>query len=154
MTPEVVVYEVTFENGVVKYLSSEEIDALQPAARGARFPASEIVDKATELLTMTADEAKRYGFARFIAEDLTQVLAGYSLAGANVVTLRTSWSEEMVRDSQHPLVSSILILVGILAVYMEFKAARFRPSGDSRDRLLRSSHLQPSDNRHGAATGR
>ena len=124
VTPEVVVYEVTFENGAVKYLSSEELDALQPAEQ-AKISRKEIVDKATELLTMTADEAKRYGFARFIAEDLSQVLAGYSLAGANVVTLRTSWSEEMVRKLNHPAVASILLLVALIAVYMEFKVPGF-----------------------------
>jgi len=124
VTKEIVVYEVKFDDGAVKYLSAEELDALTAAQR-EHVAQKSVVKKEGQLLTMSAEDAKKYGFARFIVKDFDELLTDYSLKGAKVVTLSTAWSEELVRFLNYPAVSSILLLVGLIALYMEFKAPGF-----------------------------
>ncbi len=124
VSPDIVVYAVTFENGTTKYLSSQELDALPPAEQ-MQISKKEIVVKAGEILTMGAEEAKEYGFTRFVADDLSQLLADYSLAGTNVVTLNMNWSEQAARWLNNPIVTALLVVVGLVAVFLEIKMPGF-----------------------------
>jgi membrane-bound serine protease (ClpP class) len=124
VTKEIIVYEVKFDDGSVKYLSAEELDALTAAQR-EHIAQKSVVKKEGELLTMSAEDAKKYGFARFVVKDFDELLTDYSLKEAKVVTLPVAWSESLVRFLNYPAVSSVLLLVGIIALYMEFKAPGF-----------------------------
>jgi len=81
--------------------------------------------KEGELLTLTASEARDYGVARAVVQDYEGVLT-FLAARDGVrfspqrITLRTSWSEELVRWLNSPVVVSVLVLVAMLGVYIEF----------------------------------
>jgi len=83
------------------------------------------VVKEGELLTLTASQAKDYGIARAVVKDYDEVLAflaerdGVRFSPERI-TLRTSWSEDMVRWLNSPAVLSVLVLVAMLGLYMEF----------------------------------
>jgi membrane-bound serine protease (ClpP class) len=84
----------------------------------------QLIVKNDELLTLTASQALDYGVARAQVKNLTGVTQfieardGVTFAKTPVI-LKTNWSEEMVRKINHPAVMGILVMVAMLAVYME-----------------------------------
>ena len=85
----------------------------------------ELVDSSDELLTLTATKAEEYGIARAVVKDINDVL-GFFAERDNVVfsgepyILETTWSEEVARWLNSTAVMSILVLLALLGVYMEF----------------------------------
>ena len=76
-----------------------------------------------ELLTLTASKAFQYGIARANVSDLKGAL-DFLAARDGVIfdepmTFRTNWSEEMVRKINHPAVMGVLVMIAMMAVYME-----------------------------------
>jgi len=120
VTPDTDVLEVTFEDGTRRYLTTAGLDSL-PEAEKSRITDKRVLVPKGHLLTMSAAEAKSYGFARFVVGDFRALLADYNLADAKVVTYEVDWSETLVRFLNHPTVSSIILLIGIVAIYLEFK---------------------------------
>jgi membrane-bound serine protease (ClpP class) len=85
----------------------------------------EIIDRNTELLTLTASQAVDYGVARAQVKDLAgglEFLAKRDKVtfAENIQTLKTNWSEEMVRWVNSPTVMGVLVMIALLGVYIEF----------------------------------
>jgi len=84
-----------------------------------------LVVKEGELLTLTDKDAKKYGIARAIVEDVNGAIEflekrdEVEIADA-VIRLETMWSEEMVRWLTSPMVVGILVLGIMLGIYVEF----------------------------------
>lgn len=79
------------------------------------------VNPSGKLLCLTAEDAVQFGLAKRIASLRTDVLNGFGLAQAQVTTVGISWSERMVRFLTQPLVTGLLILLGILFLLAELK---------------------------------
>lgn len=85
----------------------------------------QLVVKKDQLLTLTASKAAEYGIARAVVDDVNGVLDflakrdGVEFAGAPAV-LDTNWSEDMVRWLNSPVMMGLLLMVGLLALYVEF----------------------------------
>ncbi len=83
-----------------------------------------LVVKDDELLTLTASQAKKFGIARTVVEDLDGVLDflaerdGVEFAD-EVIEFETLWSEEMVRMINSPAVMGVLVLLAMLGAYTE-----------------------------------
>ena len=83
----------------------------------------ELIDNENEILTLTAKKAKEYGVARAVVNDLkeaTDFLAKRDNVkfSQEMVRLEPNWSEQLVRMLNHPSVTSILFMVGIIGVYI------------------------------------
>lgn len=113
------VYRVTYEDGTQVYLSKQDYDELPQEVRDSA-KRERIVEEG-ELLTMSSGEAKDMGFSKATVRDLDEAVSLYAEPGAPVVRYETNWSEEMVRVLGSPALSSILLMVGIFALYMSFK---------------------------------
>ncbi|MCD6404635.1 MAG: hypothetical protein J7M19_02285 [Planctomycetes bacterium] len=124
VSPDIEVLEITYKDGTKKYITSGAFDDLTEAEK-ANVDKKRVVVREGEILTATATEALDYGIARFVVKDLDELLAKYSLSGARIVTLDVNWSEELVRRLNHPIVASLILLVGIMGIYMEFKIPGF-----------------------------
>jgi len=124
VSPDAEVYEATFDDGTKKYMSSTEYDGLTEQQKGKITQKRTIVPKG-RILTMTAKEAKDYGFARFIVKDLGELLDKHDLAGAEIVNEEVNWSEGLVRFLNYPVVAGIILLVGLIALWTEFKVPGF-----------------------------
>ncbi len=114
----------------VKNLKSDEYefyeaDRLPKDPNAYDLENKELIDKDDELLTLTASQALKYGIARAKVKDRQGVLDflaerdGVSFTEEPSV-LETNWSEEMVRWVNSPAVISILFMVALLGVYIEF----------------------------------
>jgi len=82
-----------------------------------------------KLLTLSTSEALRLKMADHRADSLEQVLQQVGLAGAEVRRLEPNWAENVVRFLTHPMVSSLLISVGMLGILMELRTPGFGVPG-------------------------
>jgi membrane-bound serine protease (ClpP class) len=82
-----------------------------------------------QLLTLSTSEAIRLGFAKGQAGDEAALLAAIGHPGARVVATQTNWAEGIVRFLTNPLVSPLLLSLGILGLVFEIKTGGFGLGG-------------------------
>jgi membrane-bound serine protease (ClpP class) len=82
-----------------------------------------------KLLTLTTEEALKHKVADFRADTLEDVLAQLGLGGAEVRRASPNWAENLVRFLTHPVVSSLLITVGMLGIIIEMRTPGFGIAG-------------------------
>jgi membrane-bound serine protease (ClpP class) len=82
-----------------------------------------------KLLTLTTEEALQHRLADFRANSLAAVLQALDLAGAEVHTASQTWAETLVRFLTHPVVSSLLMTLGILGLIVELRTPGFGVPG-------------------------
>ena len=78
-----------------------------------------------KLLTLTTEEALKHKFADFRADTIEQALKQLGLEGADVRRAEPNWAENLVRFLTHPLVSSLLITLGMLGIILEMRTPGF-----------------------------
>jgi len=91
---------------------------------------AEKIDGDDELLTLTAPQALEYGIARAVVNDLEGALefleVRYNVTFVDErMVLTPSWSERMVSWLNSPALMSILVMLGLLGIYMEFSTPGF-----------------------------
>ena len=79
----------------------------------------------TQLITLTTDEALKYGIADTLVNNLDDVLKAFNLSGAKVIDVHTNWAEDTVKFLNNPVVSTILIMVGVFGLFAEIKHPGF-----------------------------
>jgi membrane-bound serine protease (ClpP class) len=87
------------------------------------------VVRAGELLTLTSAEARRVGFSKGEVADEPALLRAVGLAGARVVSVDPNWAELVVRFLSDPLVSPLLLSLGLLGLVFEIKHGAFGLGG-------------------------
>ena len=87
-----------------------------------------IVDKG-KLLTLTTDEALAIKVADFRADTLDSVLSQLGLEGAEIRTASPHWAEQLVRFLTHPILSSLLISIGMIGILVEMRTPGFGVAG-------------------------
>ena len=75
----------------------------------------------TQLVTLTDEEAKKYGIADTIVADKAELLRAFNLENARIITVNQNWAEDVVKFLNNPIVSSILILIGFFGIIAEIK---------------------------------
>jgi membrane-bound serine protease (ClpP class) len=83
-----------------------------------------LVDKG-KLLTLTTREALQHRVADFRADSLEAVLERLGLAGAEVRPVAANWAEQLVRFLTNPVLSSVLMTIGILGIIVELRTPGF-----------------------------
>jgi membrane-bound serine protease (ClpP class) len=78
-----------------------------------------------KLLTLTTEEALKHKIADFRADTIEEVLKRLALEGAEVRRVTPNWAENLVRFFTHPLVSSLLITLGMLGIILELRTPGF-----------------------------
>jgi membrane-bound serine protease (ClpP class) len=87
-----------------------------------------IIDEG-KLLTMTATEAIEHKVADQIADTIDVALGAVGLAGATTLRIDETWAESVVRFLTHPVVSSLLMTVGLLGILIEIRTPGFGAPG-------------------------
>jgi membrane-bound serine protease (ClpP class) len=82
-----------------------------------------------KLLTLTTEEALQHKLVDFRAGSLEAVLASLGLAETEVRRASETWAESLVRILTNPIVSSILIAVGMLGIIVEIQSPGFGVPG-------------------------
>ena len=82
-----------------------------------------------QLLTLSTGEAVRLRFAKAQVADEAALLAAIGRPGAQVVATETNWAEGVVRFLTNPLVSPLLLSLGLLGLIFEIKTGAFGLGG-------------------------
>jgi len=78
-----------------------------------------------KLLTLTTTEALEHKVADLRADSLEAVLDHLKLGGAEVRRASVNWAEQVVRFLTHPILSSVLMTIGILGIIVELRTPGF-----------------------------
>ncbi len=87
-----------------------------------------VVDKG-KLLTLTTAEALEHKVADFTADTLSDALAAAGLPDADIRRAAQTWAETFVRFLTNPVVSSLLMTIGVLGLLVEIRTPGFALPG-------------------------
>jgi membrane-bound serine protease (ClpP class) len=87
------------------------------------------VNEAGRLLTLSTNEALRVGFAKASVASEAGLLRAIGMPGARVLTIEPNWAELVVRFLTNPLVSPLLLSLGVLGLVFEIKTGAFGLGG-------------------------
>jgi membrane-bound serine protease (ClpP class) len=87
-----------------------------------------VVEKG-KLLTLTTEEALTNKVVDFRADSLDSLLSQLGLEGAEVRRAAPNWAEHLVRFLTNPVLSSLLISVGLLGILVEVRTPGFGLAG-------------------------
>jgi membrane-bound serine protease (ClpP class) len=82
-----------------------------------------------KLLTLTTMEALEHKLADFRADTVDGVLQQLGLGGAEVRRVSENWAEQLVRFLTHPILSSLLMTIGMLGIIVELRTPGFGVPG-------------------------
>jgi membrane-bound serine protease (ClpP class) len=82
-----------------------------------------------KLLTLTTSQALEHKVADLSADTVDAALAAAGLARAEVRRARQTWAESLVRFLTHPIVSSLLMTIGLLGLVVEIRTPGFAVPG-------------------------
>jgi membrane-bound serine protease (ClpP class) len=82
-----------------------------------------------KLLTLTTSEALKHGLVDVRADSLEALLAHLKLETAEVRHASVNWAEQLVRVFTHPVLSSVLMTIGILGLIVEIRTPGFGVPG-------------------------
>ena len=86
-----------------------------------RIAVTDIQDDSTKLITLTSEEAVKYKMADTILTSVEQTADLYAGRNAQIIKVGSNWAEDFVRFLNHPIVSSLLIMIGLIGLYTEIK---------------------------------
>ena len=82
-----------------------------------------------KLLTLTTDEALKHKVAEHRAESIAAALERVGIAGAELRPMSPNWAENVVRFLTHPVLSSLLVTIGMLGIIIELRSPGFGVAG-------------------------
>jgi len=82
-----------------------------------------------KLLTLTTEEALKHKLADFRADSMDSALQQLGLGGAEIKRASPNWAENLVRWLTHPVVSSLLMSIGMLGIFVELRTPGFGFAG-------------------------
>jgi len=82
-----------------------------------------------KLLTLTTEEALKHKLADIRADTLESALQQLGLGGAEIRRASPNWAEHLVRFLTHPVVSSLLMTIGMLGIIVGLRTGDFGVAG-------------------------
>jgi membrane-bound serine protease (ClpP class) len=83
----------------------------------------------TQLITLTSKEAMQYGIADTILATMSEVLDYSGNSNAVVIELEVNWGENFIRFINNPIITSILMMVIMVGMFMEIKTPGWGVAG-------------------------
>lgn len=81
----------------------------------------ELKDDSTTLITLTAKEAAKYLIADSVLASEKEALEAFGITNPQFVTIDANWAEDVVRFLNNPIISSLLIMIGLVGLFTEIK---------------------------------
>jgi membrane-bound serine protease (ClpP class) len=121
VTARMEVFKVSFPDKTI-YLDAEALADLSEAKRKQILNKTTVVAKG-ELLTMDDTEALELGFSRMTAGSIVDMLGKMGIKNFELVREEQNWAESWGRKIA--MISPILMIIGMAALYTEFKVPGF-----------------------------
>jgi len=122
VSKEIEVLRLAMEDDRTIYVRADDYEQWSEEEK-SKVKSRKIVVKKDELLTMTAREAERYGFARAVVDSMDELGLLLGFEKLTAPSLEPTWSEKMVKAVQ--AWNILLVLIGLLCLYLEFKTPGF-----------------------------
>ncbi|MDH7604175.1 MAG: NfeD family protein [Melioribacter sp.] len=81
----------------------------------------DLQDDSTKLITLTSEEALKFKMADTILTSIEEVKDAFGYKNAKTFSITSNWAEDFVRFLSNPIVSSLLIMIGLIGLYTEIK---------------------------------
>ena len=104
------------------YLNANELQAMT-ADEQKKIITRKVVVAEDELLTMDDVEARKLGFSKMTVASIPDMLAQLEIKDYQLIRLAPSWSEALARFLTS--IAPILMMIGMAALYAEYKAPGF-----------------------------
>jgi len=75
----------------------------------------------TKLITLTTQEALKYGYADTILNTIEDVKKHLGFVNAELIQTKFNFSEDVLKFINNPIVSSLLIMIGLVGLFTEIK---------------------------------
>jgi len=75
----------------------------------------------TQLITLTSKESMEYGIADTVLANIEEVLTFTNNQNANIIDLEINWGEKFIRFINNPIITSILMMIIMVGMFMEIK---------------------------------
>ncbi|MEW6506896.1 MAG: NfeD family protein [Bacteroidota bacterium] len=82
---------------------------------------ADLQDDSTKLITLTSEEALKFKMADTVLTNIDQLKEYFDFQDAEFITLDSNWAEDFVRFVNNPIISSLLIMLGLIGLYTEIK---------------------------------
>ncbi|MBW1897788.1 MAG: serine protease, partial [Deltaproteobacteria bacterium] len=125
VTPDMEVLEVKMAEKTV-YMDSVDFEDLSPLQKKKIISKKTVVKKG-ELLTMDDSEASLLGFSRMSVANIDEFIKKIGIKEYQIVKIEQKWSETLSRFINS--IASVLLLIGLAALYIELKAPGFGAPG-------------------------
>ena len=86
-----------------------------------RIVVTDLADDSTKLITLTSEEAFKFGIADKVLSSIDEVKKEFQLESSQSVEEKSNFAEELIRFVNNPFVSSILIMIGMVGLFTEIK---------------------------------
>lgn len=125
--PSLELFEVTIE-GKKHFATVRDLENLKAQGKEFSWPTTPY-DTKEKLLTLTDRQAVDAGIARGAATRQEVLREAGLSAGAAETVVSPSWSESLVGFVTSPVVSMLLLVVGVLGIWIELKTPGFGAAG-------------------------
>ncbi len=82
---------------------------------------ADLNDDDKKLITLTSEEAVKFKIADTVLTSIAEVKKAFGLEKAEDVIVTSNWAEKFVAFLNNPIISSLLILIGMLGIFTEIK---------------------------------
>ena len=82
---------------------------------------NDLNDDEKKLITLTSEEAVKYKMADTVLANISDLKKSFALENAEEVFISSNWAEDFVRFLNNPIISSLLIIIGMLGIFTEIK---------------------------------
>ncbi len=127
---DVELFEV-FLNGELSVATSDELPDLERRAReqGDEIEKGKTISREGKLLTLTAGEMERYGVSSGTFNNLEALLEVLEIPESQTVSLSADLPDKIVAVITGSLVTSLLVMIGLVALYLEITSPGFGVPG-------------------------
>jgi len=118
-------------NGVKEIIPTDQVESRQKKAEEAKQSFEEVrkITEKGKLLNLSANQALDYGFISGVVKNQQELFASVGIEPSRLVKMEADWTETLVRFVSHPAVSGLLMMLGMLGIWMEFKTPGFGVPG-------------------------
>jgi len=114
-------------DGSKHYLTQEEINLAE--RQNKKVEIGPLITAKGKLLNLTAQQAQAYGLSGSVIKDLLDLLAKLELEDASIIVQKSNWTEWIAGFLTSSMISGLLLMVGLIALYTELSNPGFGWSG-------------------------
>lgn len=110
-----------------RYLTDAEINLLK--TQGKKIKIGPVITEKGKLLNLTAEQAVDVLLAKGLEPSMSDLLKAMGMPGAKVINVKRNWAEHFASFITSSMISGLLLLVGLVALYTELTHPGFGWAG-------------------------